>query len=533
MFTLLTFLFFTGLVAGLTYLLTRGDNHRTSDGYFLGGRSLSAGFIAGSLVLTNLSTEQLVGLNGSAYLEGLSVMVWEIGACVALVFMALFFLPRFLRRGITTVPEFLESRFGPSTAGICSLIFIAAYALLLLPIILYSGAIGLSTMLDLRALTGIESEAVLLWSTVILVGTIGSIYAVFGGLRTIAVSDTMNGFGLLVGGCLITFFGLRELGGEGGVASGWATLLREHPERMNSIGGPTNSVPFHALFSGVLILHTFYWCTNQQIIQRTLGARNLREGQKGVLLAGFLKLFGPVILVLPGIIAFHLYAAEGVRADAAYGTLVSRTLPPVFTGFFAAAMIGAILSSFNSALNSTATLFSLGVYAKVIRPDAPQEAIVRSGRWASLAIALFAMLTAPLLAGQPSLFTYLQAMNAVYFIPLLAVVVSGLVEQRSSAFAANVVLVVSLVVMALEAFVFTDAVSAHLHHFHFIAVVFVLAVSALVVSGRFFPRRVVSVPAPPAAVDLSPWKPAPYAAAILLLAVFALYLSFADFSVWQ
>jgi len=249
---ILSFLGFTGLVAFLTWLITRKDDLGSSDGFFLGGRSLTFPLIAGSLLLTNLSTEQMVGLNGQAFTDGLSVMAWEVVAVLALAAMAVFFLPRFLRSGVTTVPEFLHRRFDHGTQVICNLIFLSAYAIILLPIILYTGATGLAGMLNIPALTGIESPTTVLWLTVWLVGIVGSIYA--------------------------------------------------------------------------------------------------------------------------------LFAGEGLHADHAYGRLVNHVLPKPLTGFFAAVMVGAILSSFNSALNSTTTLFSLGLYKAVLRKDATEKEIVKSGK---------------------------------------------------------------------------------------------------------------------------------------------------------
>ncbi len=202
-----------------------------------------------------------------------------------------------------------------------------------------------------------------------------------------------------------------------------------------------------------MLLNLFYWCTNQQIIQRTFGASSLKEGQKGVLFAGLLKVLAPLILVLPGIIAFHLYAGEGIRPDHAYGTLVSRVLPQWLAGFFAAVMVGAILSSFNSALNSTATLFSLGVYQQMMHPDYPQERVIHAGKVFGWIIALAAMSIAPLLAGQESIFAYLQKMNGLYFIPIFAVVVVGMLSKRVPAIAANIALLVGFAAIALGYFV--------------------------------------------------------------------------------
>ncbi|HBS17490.1 MAG TPA: solute:sodium symporter family transporter, partial [Halomonas sp.] len=163
-------------------------DHSSTSGYFLAGRTLTFPLIAGSLLMTNLSTEQMVGLNGAAFADGLSVMAWEVVAVIALVALALFFLPRFLKSGIATLPQLLEIRFDKTTQLITNIIFLIAYAVILLPIILYSGAIGLQGMLDLQGLTGIESTNTLLWLTVWIVGIIGAIYALFGGLRTVAVS---------------------------------------------------------------------------------------------------------------------------------------------------------------------------------------------------------------------------------------------------------------------------------------------------------------------------------------------------------
>ncbi|MBL7132694.1 MAG: solute:sodium symporter family transporter [Phycisphaerae bacterium] len=449
--TLVTFVFFTGLVGLITWIVTRKDDHGTSTGYFLAGRSLTFPLIAGSLLLTNLSTEQMVGLNGAAFIDGFCVMVWEVVAVLALVAMAIFFLPRFLKSGIATVPQLLEIRFDHQTQVITNLIFLVAYATILLPIILYTGARGMIGILDIQGMLGI-GETTALWLIVWVVGVIGSMYALFGGLRTVAVSDMFNGVGLLVGGFLITYFGLSALGGDGAV-SGWEKITAAQADRLNSIGGADSSVPFGTVFSGILLLNLFYWCTNQQIIQRTFGARSLKEGQKGVLLTGLLKLLGPMYLVLPGMIAFAMFAAEGLKADVTYGRLVNHVLPPWLAGFFAAAMIGAILSSFNSALNSTCTLFSLGLFKKVIKKGATEQQVVRSGKIFGWLIAGASMCVAPLLANTKSIFAYLQKMNGLYFIPIFSVVLVGMLSKRVPPLAAKLALIAGFLVIAAGYFI--------------------------------------------------------------------------------
>ena len=537
--TIITFLFFTALVGFLTWLLTRRDDHKSSQGYFLAGRSLTFPLIAGSLLLTNLSTEQMVGLNGAAFTDGLCVMVWEVVCVVALVFMAWFFLPRFLKSGVATVPEYLEIRFDHQTQVISNWIFLLAYVGILLPIILYTGATGMIGILDVPSMVGplvemvgLSRETGALWLIVWVVGIIGSIYALFGGLRTVAVSDTINGVGLLVGGFMITWFALSQIGGDGGVSSGAQILVDQQRERFNSVGGAKSSVPFGTIFSGIFLLNLFYWTTNQQIIQRTFGASSLAEGQKGVLLTGAIKLLGPLYLVIPGMIAYSMFAGEQVKPDQAYGLLVNKVLPPYLTGFFAAAMIGAILSSFNSALNSSCTLFSLGLYKNVLKPKATEAEVVRSGKIFGWIVAIAAMCIAPLLANTTSIFGYLQKMNGMYFIPIFAVVLIGMLTRRVSSLAAKAGLIVGVATIAIGYFVPPfDSIVASMHEFHFLGIVFCWLLIMMLVIGEIKPRSTEFVQKDVGAVDMTPWRLAKPAGFALIAIVFAIYVVFADFSV--
>lgn len=527
--TFASFFFFTGLVAFLTWRITRGRGiSESSVGYFLAGRALTGGYIAGSLMLTNLSTEQLVGLNGAAFKDGICVMAWEVIAALTLVLMALWFLPRYLKSGIATVPQLLESRFDAQTRLITTIIFVVAYAAILLPIILYTGATGLIGVLDLRALTGIDDRTTLLWIATWFIGLVGSTYAIFGGLRSVAVSDTLNGFGLLAGGVMITVFGLAFVG-DGDVLGALATIREQHPAKFNSIGGSESSVPFGTLFTGVLLLNLFYWTTNQQIIQRTFGASSLAEGQKGVLFAGFLKVLAPAILVLPGVIAFHVYAAEDIPPDTAYGRLVADVLPKPLVGFFAAVLVGAILSSFNSALQSTATLFSLGIFKRVARTEDEQRTI-RTGKICGAVVAVAAMCTAPLLEGQESIFAYLQKMNGIYFIPIFTVVLVGLIARRVPPSAAKLTLLGGPVLVGLGYFAFDSGSGPFgLHEFHFLGVVFAALAALMLAFGTLLPLREPWRHEPTDEVDLTPWRPAKPVGIALCAVVFAIYAAFADF----
>jgi len=537
--TIASFLFFTGLVAFLTWRITRLDDHSSTGGYFLAGRSLSFPLIAGSLLLTNLSTEQLVGLNGDAYTDGFCVMVWEVVSVISLVMMAWFFLPRFLKSGVATVPEYLQVRFDHQTQFLCNLIFLIAYVGILLPIILYTGAQGMIGVLDIKLLLGslpetfeVDPNTFALWLIVWMVGIVGSIYALFGGLRTVAVSDTLNGVGLLVGGMMITGFALAHLGGDAGISGGIERLAEEQDTRFNSLGSDESSVPYHTVFSGIFLLTLFYWTTNQQIIQRTFGASSLAEGQKGVLLTGALKLLGPIYLVLPGMIAYSLYRDQDIESVTAYGRLVSDVLPDPLNGFFAAAMIGAILSSFNSALNSSCTLFSLGFYKQVVNPQASEQQVVRNGKIFGWIVAISAMWIAPALAQTESIFGYLQKMNGMYFIPIFSVVLVGMITKRVPPLAAKVGLVAGLLIISVGYFV-PPVVSLleSIHTFHFLGAVFLALVATMLMIGAVRPRQTEFVQEDVKAVDMTPWKHAPLGGFLLIVAVFTIYALFADFSV--
>ena len=537
--TFVSFLFFTGLVATLTWWLTRGDDHASTTGYFLAGRSLTFPLIAGSLLLTNLSTEQMVGLNGAAFTDGLCVMVWEVVCIIALVFMAWFFLPRFLKSGVATVPEYLELRFDRGTATITNLIFLVSYIVILLPLVLYTGATALMDLFGVETLlagwtdlTGEDLTRASLYLLAGLLGAAGAAYALFGGLRTVAVSDTINGVGLLVGGLMIAAFGLAALGDGGGMTDGLNRLWDEQRDRFNSVGSRTSSVPFSAIFSGIFLLNLFYWTTNQQIIQRTLGASSLAEGQKGVLLTGALKLLGPLYLVIPGMIAFSLFAGRDLEANRAYGTLVQEVLPAPLRGFFAAAIVGAILSSFNSGLNSTCTLFSLGVYRRMLRPNAGDRETVLSGRVFGIVVTIASVAVAPLLNSQKEIFDYLQKMNGLYFIPIFAVVLVGMLNRRVPARAAKLALVAGPAVIATGYFApGASDVVASMHDFHFTGVVFAWLVILMIVIGEVSPRDTEYVQPDVGAVDMTPWRLARPAGYVLIVTVVAIYALFADFSV--
>lgn len=511
-----------GLVAWLSFLQTRDDVH-SKDGYFLAGRNLGGLFIAGSLLLTNLSAEQLIGLNGSAYGYNMSSMAWEVTAAAATIAMALIFLPRYLTSAFTTLPEFLSSRFDKDVQRLSVILFMLGYGLVTIPSVLYSGSIAVIRLFDIPELFGISQFQALV-VTVLVIGFVGSIYAIFGGLKAVAVSDTLNGLGLLVVGATAPVLGLIVLGG-GNLFEGLSIVLNTNPEKLNAIGDSEAPIPFGTIFTGMIFANLFYWCTNQYVIQRTLAARNLAEGQKGVLLSGFFKILVPLFMMIPGIIAFHLYGPGLTSIDEAYPALIRDVFPIWMMGFFLAVLFGAVFSSFNSLLNSAATMFTLDIYAPSRKTPLSDRQTVRVAMIASVVIAVFSFFVAPLLWFAPEgLWQIIRIFTGFYNIPIVAIVIVGLFAKSTPAIAAKIVIGFHVIAYGLLKFALADIVT--LHFLHIYAILFAIEVAIMLLAGRIAPREVPWTIVNNASVDLTPWRFArPVAFTLMSLVVF-LYLVF-------
>ena len=510
------------LVAWIAYLRTRGEVG-TRDGYFLAGRGLSGVFIAGSMLLTNLSAEQLIGLNGSAYGFNLSSMAWEVTAALATIAMALIFLPRYLAGAFTTLPEFLANRFDDGVRRLSVILFMLGYGLVTIPSVLYSGSIAVLLLFDVPSLLQV-SYAQGLTLTIVAIGGLGAVYAIFGGLKAVAVSDTLNGAGLLVVGLLVPTLGLIALG-DGSFAHGVSVLTTEHTEKLDAIGAATDPTPFGTIFTGMLFANLFYWCTNQYVIQRALGAKNLAEGQKGVLYSGFFKIMVPFMMMIPGVIAYHLYGPSLGSIDQAYPRLIRDVLPAYLSGFFLAVLLGAVFSSFNSLLNSAATLFCLDVYGPMKKTPPSDAEIVRVAKIASLVIALFSFVVAPLLQYAPEgLWQIIRIFTGFYNIPLVAIVIVGLFTRRVPALGAKIVIVFHVIVYGLAKFVFDELVTIHFLHLY--AILFVVEVAIMLALGRLAPRPTAWSHARRDLIDMTPWHFAAPLACTLFSAVVFLYLVF-------
>ena len=492
MIQLISFLAFTAFVAGYSAWRIRKDQLNTKDGYFLGGRSLTGVVIAGSMLLTNISTEHLIGMNGSAYKNGMIIIAYEVTSALALIAAAVYFIPRYLKMGLTTIPEFLEKRFDGLTRTMIACLLILSFVTTLLPIVLYTGALNIESIFELSTLLEVSKQTGL-WITVLIVGIIGGIYATFGGLKMVVYTDTINGFGLLVAGLAVPVIALLDIG-DGNMFGGLVKVFEHAPEKFNvisdevSVGeGARDSIfPFSVLFTGFIINQIYYWTMHQSIIQRALGAVSLKEAQKGLLFTGLLKILIPFIIVLPGIIAFYYFGDTLYDdSDSVYPVLVKKVLPLWMTGFFVAVLMGAILSTFNSVLNSAATVFSLDIYKKYIVPDAGESQLVRMGKLTSAVLAIFAILIAPYVANAPAgLYQLLQQLNGIFFIPIATIIIAGFFFPKVSALGAKVGLVFGVLFYILMYYV----VEIDLHFFHLLGLEFVINVAVMHLVSMYSPR---------------------------------------------
>ncbi|WP_238389810.1 solute:sodium symporter family transporter [Arenibacter aquaticus] len=500
---LTSFVLFTGGVAFFTWYSLRKTNLASTDGYFLGGRSLSGMVIAGSMLLTNISSEHLIGMNGNSYVNGFIVIAWEVTSSIALVIAAIFFVPKYLKMGLTTIPQFLENRFDGVTRTMVAAILIFSFVVTLLPIVLYSGAIGIESLFGVSEILGVDKTEGL-WVTVVIIGTIGSIYAIFGGLKAVALSDTINGFGLLLGGLLIPILALMAIG-DNNVVDGLVKVYNYAPEKFNVVGARDSVLPIEVLFTGLIINQLYFWGMNQTIIQRALGAKNLKEAQKGLLITGLFKILIPLVIVLPGVICYYYFQDTYFdQQDTVYPQLVKKVLPVWLIGFFAAVIMGAVLSTFNSVLNSVATLFSVDIYKKHIAKNVSDIKLVRIGKVTSAILAITAIFAAPMVANaSDGLYQLLQELNGIFFIPIASILLAGFFMKKISAMGAKVALIFGLCFYVFMTWGYT---SHGIHFVHLWGIEFLLNVAIMYSVSYFYPNQNMYEITDVGAVNLKSWK---------------------------
>ena len=520
--TIISFLVFTVLVAFITWLMTRGKKVGESrDGYFLGGRSLTWPIIAGSIMMTQVSAFNLVGLSSQGYTLNMSSMSWSVAVGLPMVIVGLYFMPKYLKQGITTIPDFIEDRFDGTTRYLIAMLFIFSYFINLLPVALYTGAMIMSQIFNLQGLTGLGYGSTI-WLTVWILGIVGGCYAIFGGLRAIAISDTLNGIGLIIAGCAVPIFALMYLG-DGSFSIGLNQVLFTETQKLNSLGNSKSYFPIAIFFTGALLMNIQFQGCDQSQIQRTLGAKSLAHAQKGYLIAAFLKMMTPFVLIIPGIIAFHIYKGKAfANPDLVYSTLVNDVLPKPMLGFFAAVVVGAILSTFNSVLNSAATLITLNVVKPMSTRERSERDYVVLGRNISIVLAVISMIIAPCLMYIQGIYQYFQMIISLFAFPMLLVIVIGYTTKRIPSLAVKVGMIFFLIVYALLLWIFP----VKLHFMHLSFILFIISAVIVFIIGFIKPRKTPYEIPEAKAVEMTPWKYRKGFSIFLIVLMVGMYLLF-------
>ena len=536
----ISFLLFTVLVAVISAWKTRDEQLDTAEGYFLAGRGLPGVVIAGSLLLTNLSAEQLVGLNGQSWKTNMGPIAWEVGSMFTLLVLAYYFLPKYLKMGAMTIPSLMEERYGKGTKTMFSLVIVVMYSILNLPVILYSGAVVFEQIFDISGILG-TSKFMAVAILCLIIGIIGGCYAIFGGLKAVAVSDTINGIGLIIGGLMIPFLGFAALSaatGGHGIMDGIKYMVEADPAKMNAINAwnaPEPEVPWPLIITGMFFNNLYWWCTNQSFVQRSLAAKSLKEGQKGAIFCGFLKCLGPLYLVIPGVIAFYLpsiqdkLAAAGSSAiDFAYPALIAEIVPKPVMGFFAAVMFGAILSSFNSVLNSASTIYALDIHRPLFNPTASDARMVKIGQNFGTVVAVVSTIMSPFMLYMGGITSFVNSAFAAFNTPIFVCLLCGFFWKKVPAIAAKIVIPVHVVLYFILQFGLRNVIPflQNIHYLYFTAILFVFDMLLMWVIVKKHPRATDFELKDVGAVDLTPWKNGKVWATVTLLIMVLAYIIF-------
>ncbi len=458
-----------------------GHSENTSD-FFLAGRRLTWPLIGISIVAANISSEQMVGMSGEGAGEvGLAVSAWQLLGAVFIVVIAVTLLPRFLRAGIYTMPEFLEFRYNATARTIMALLTVIIYVGVLLTAVLYTGATALDVIFGIPF-----NQAV--W----IVGAIGTVYAASGGLRAIAYADLIQGLALLVGGMIIFFVSLNAVGG-------WTEFTTRHADSLHMVlPADDPNLPWHAVVFGLWIVMIYYCGLNQFIVQRNLAARTLKDGQLGMVFAGALWLLVPFAIVMPGIMAGGLFLQEiAEQSDRAYPTLIRELIGPGLRGFILAAMAGAIVSTLASMLNSASTIATIDVYQRLLSREASQKHLVRLGRILTVAFVVIACLIAPLLTDR--VFQFIQQFQGFIWPGVVAAFLGAFMLPRAPAAAGVAALVLGPVFysafqLLTKQGLFSRILSEPLFEMHFLIQVLWCFVLIFAVMAAITAIRPLSVP---------------------------------------
>lgn len=414
------------LFVGLFVSRRKGEEKQDAGDYFLAGRGLAWWAIGASIIASNISAEQFVGMSGSGYAIGLAMATYEWIAALGLIIVAKFFIPIFLEKKIFTMPQFLEERFDKRVKTVMAVFWLAVFIFINLTSILYLGALTIEKVTGIPSLYGIVGLA-----------AFAGIYSIYGGLKAVALTDVIQVIFLIGGGLVTTYIALRLLGDGQGMYQGMVNLYGQATDKFHLIldrshPGYKDLPGISVILGGLWVANLYYWGCNQYIIQRALAAKSVQEAQNGMLFAGFIKLFVPLLVVIPGIAAFALEAPLA-KSDEAYPWLLGNLLPSGVRGIAFAALTAAIVSSLASMMNSISTIFTMDIYRSYFRKEAGQQELVRTGRWASFGALLVAVLISPMLSGLDQAFQYIQEFTGFISPGALSIFLAGFFYKRASA----------------------------------------------------------------------------------------------------
>lgn len=432
---------------GFGIWIANRDKAKTSQDYFLASKALPWWAVGGSLIASNISTEQIMGMNGSGFEIGMAIASYELMAAITLIIVAKFFLPVFIKEGISTMPQFLERRYNKSVRSIMSVFWVALFVFINITSVLYLGGLAIQSLLGIKLIYGILGLVIYSAS-----------FSIFGGLKAVVWTDVIQVVVLVLGGTLASYFVVAAVG-DGSFFAGVSTLFEKTPERFNMIFSPTDTyveqltgevksayslLPgFAVLFGGMWIANIYYWGNNQYIIQRALAAKSLGEAQRGVAFAAFLKLFMPMIVVLPGIAAFILNA-DIEKADEAFPWVLNNYVSTGFKGLTFAALVAAIGSSISSMVNSASTIFTLDIYHQHFNKEASEATLVRVGKIAAAVALIIGAMLGPLLGNLGQVVQFIQEYTGFISPGVVVVFIFGMFWKRATPNAGLAVVIASI-----------------------------------------------------------------------------------------
>ena len=436
-------LYCIGIIGLATYVSRKeSGQERSAEDYFLAGRSLPWWAIGASLIAANISAEQIIGMSGQGLVVGMAIAVWELTAAIALIVMAKFFLPLFLEKRIYTMPQFLEQRFDKRVSLVLSFFWLTVYVFINLTTVLWLGSLAINTLTGLSLLNGL-----------IILAVLSLAYSLSGGLKAVAMTDIVQVVLLIFGGLAVSFIALGKISQGQGVIEGLSIVYTELPDKFDMILSPDNpsyqNLPgiWILIGAGVWIGHFAYWGFNQYITQRALGAKSIKEAQKGVMFAAYLKLLMPLVIVLPGICAAMLFPVLE-KSDQAYPTMMSL-LPNGLLGLTFAALIAAIVSSLASMTNSISTIFTMDIYKTFSSKEPSQAKLISTGRKAVVISLVTAVIVAqPLLGSFDSIFQFIQNFTGLFTPGILVIFLVALFWKKATTLSVLVAAMSSLILSA-------------------------------------------------------------------------------------